>query len=909
MQERPELVTERSTLFLLDTMALAYRAYFAFINRPRINSRGENTSAVYGFTTTLIKLIRDHGLRHAAIVLDAAGPTFRNELYSEYKANREPPPADLIANLPLIRQVAKALGIPVFEVPGVEADDVIGTLAQQAAAQDGDAIIVSPDKDFRQLLSEQITMYKPSRGGEAFDHVTLASFKEDFGVEPAAYIDVLALMGDSSDNVPGIRGVGEKTAIKLVKDYGPVEELLRQASEVKGKRAREGLEGSPDLVRLCKELVTIRTDVDVELDWSIAERRELGDLKVRKVFRRLEFNTLLDRIEESMQEGKTQSQAETTRYDPAVQDYSLVQDRSELMALTERLSARKVIALHGVFTDVRPVWSEWPGLAVSWSTDCACYIPLPLPDGTPEDEVLRILAPIFTNGSTTKVGHDIKPLIVRLALANIRLRGNVLDTAVAHYLIAPETNHSLRFVALEALNYEPVEMAEQLGKKVSPVDAEASEVMVPACDAAAVALRLRRPLTKELQRLHLERVSDDMEFPLIEVLAEMEAAGVIVDQRQLELLGDKLQTEIDDLADKIYEEAGRIFLIGSPQQVGEVLFGDLGLPVRQKTRSGKPSTREDVLAQLATEHELPGMILDWRRATRLQSTYVEGLTKMIHDQTGRVHTVFNQTVAATGRLSSSHPGLQNIPVRRSAGREMRRAFVAPEGWKLLSADYAQIELRILAHMSSDAGLQDIFATGRDLHTETAARIFGIEAGEVTRELRARAKAVNYGIPYGLSATGLAQQLRCTRPEATKLMRTHESSFPGVAAFLHEQVELARSRGYAETLWGRRRYLPDLNSRNRAVRSAAERIAVNMPIQGTQADMIKVAMVVIQEELQRGGYRTRLILQVHDELLLEVPYYELDDARSLVTKAMKEALPLNVRVEVDAGYGATWLDAH
>ncbi len=900
---------ERPTLFLLDTMALAYRAYFAFLTRPRINSRGENTSAVYGFTTTLLKLIRDHKLLHAAVVLDAPGPTFRKELYPDYKATREPPPTELLSNLPLIRMVTEALGIPVFEVPGVEADDVIGTLARQAEADDANAVIISPDKDFRQLLSKHISLYKPARRGETFDPVTLASFREDFGIEPAAYKDILALMGDKSDNVPGIHGVGEKTATKLVQEYGSVEELIERATEVRGKRAREGLLGSRDLVLLCKELVTIKTDVDVELDWAVMERRDLGHLKVRKALQRLEFNTLLDRIEENLQHENADAGSESFRYDPSVQDYSLVATRDGLMALETLLSTRDVIALHGVFTDVRPVWSEWPGIAVSWTTDCARYIPFPLSDGTSVDEVLRILAPIFTNLTILKVGHNVKPLIVRLAMANIQLRGSLFDSGVAHYLTAPEMNHSLRFIAREGLDYELMGMEETLGKKVSPAEAKPKDVMVPACDAAAAALRLLRPQSHQLQHFDLNDIAFSMELPLIGVLAHMEAAGVIVDRKQLDSIGKKLQEEIDDLAARIYEEAGRIFQIGSPQQVGQVLFGDLGLPVRQKTRSGKPSTKEDVLAAMATEHDLPGLILDWRRAARLQSTYVEGLSKMIHERTGRVHTVFNQTIAATGRLSSSHPGLQNIPVRRTMGRELRRAFVAPEGWYLMSADYAQIELRILAHMSSDSELCDIFECGRDLHTETAARIFNVNTSDVTRELRARAKAVNYGIPYGLSATGLARQLQCSRKDAVALMRTHEASFPGVAAFLHEQVEKARYVGYAETLCGRRRYLPDLTSRNRAVRSAAERIAVNMPVQGTQADMIKLAMVNIHRMLQQSGFRTRLILQVHDELLFEVPHYELDEARILVVKAMTRALPLTVPIEVDAGHGPTWLDAH
>lgn len=899
------------TLFLLDTMALAYRAYYAFISRPRINSRGVNTSAVYGFTTTLIKLVRDFGLEHAAVVLDASEETFRREIYPPYKANREPPPEDLLTNLPFIREVATALSIPVYEVASVEADDVIGTLARQAEAEGSEAVIVSPDKDFQQLLSPHITMFRPARRGEEFDRITEATFRDKFGMEPSRFIDILALMGDSADNVPGIRGIGEKTAARLIAAYGSVEELLAQAAEVKGKRAREGLLAAPEMARLSKYLVTIKTDVDVRLDWDAASRGDLAAADVRKVFRKLEFNTLLERIAPDAGTGKPARQAAggRTRHDPSQQDFRLVGSREELVALERTLRTQAAVGVHALLTDVRPVWAEWTGLSLAWTRGSACLLPFPLEDGTPASEVVRILAPVFTNPNIRKVGHGLKPLLVRLGLGGVRVRGELVDTEVAHYLLTPETNHSLQFVARERLGYDPVTLKEVMGKGRTLGQVAPGELVVTACESAALPLQLERVLTEDLDKQGLGKVAAAMEYPLVGTLADMERAGVIVDTAQLQATGQKLTTEIAGLEGRIFSQAGRTFQIASPQQVGDVLFGQLGLPVRQKTASGQPSTREDVLAALATEHPLPGLILDWRRATRLLGTYVEGLRKMIHPRTGRVHTVFNQTVAATGRLSSSHPGLQNIPVRRSSGREMRRAFVAPEGWHLLSADYAQIELRILAHMSGDSGLVEIFGAGRDLHTETAARIFRTAADQVTREQRDRAKAVNYGIPYGLSATGLAQQLRCSHAEARKLMKIHEASFPGVAVFLHEQVEKARAQGYAETLWGRRRYLPNITARNRMVRSAAERIAVNMPIQGTQADMIKLAAVTIHRRLQHGGFRTRLVLQVHDELLFEVPDYELDEVRGFIVEDMREALPLSVPVEVDAGIGPTWLDAH
>ena len=576
------------------------------------------------------------------------------------------------------------------------------------------------------------------------------------------------------------------------------------------------------------------------------------------------------------------------------------------------LRSMSKLAFGAVMTPQPPVWADCVGIAVAWAEGSACYIPLPMPDGTEEADVVRILAPILVNPHLEKIGHGLKPLIVRLRQAGVRVAGSIFDTEVAHYLLSPDQNHSIGYVARERLDYEPKEWAEIFGRGRSAVPArmvDPADLVVPACEWAACSYQLRDLLRDDLNSKGLGPVAEKMEFPLVYTLADMEAAGVKLDLSVLDEIEPRLQAEIERLGRQIYDGAGRAFNIGSSQQVGEVLFGTLGLPVRRKTATGQPSTREEVLIDLATEHDLPGLIIDWRKASKLKSTYVHGLREKVHPKTKRVHTVFNQTSAATGRLSSSDPGLQNIPVREATGRELRGAFVAPLGWKLLSADYSQIELRILAHMSKDPGLQEIFATGRDPHTETAARINGVDPEDVTREQRNRAKAVNYGIPYGLSATGLSQQLRCSRAEARSLMELHHASFPGIAAFLHQQVELAREHGYAETLWGRRRYLPDLKARNPAVRSAAERIAVNMPIQGTQADMIKLAAVDIDRRIYHEGLRTRAILQVHDELVFEVPEYELNQADEIVHSSMENALPLSVPVEVNMSYGGTWLEAH
>ena len=907
---------DERTIFLLDAMALAYRAYFAFMSRPRINSRGLNTSAVYGFTTTLIKLIRDYNLTYGAVVFDASERTFRNELYADYKAHRDPPPEELTSNLPLIKQIAEALLIPVFEVQGVEADDVIGTLAKKAEASGARAIIVSPDKDFQQLLSDRVSLFKPSRRGEDFDHLTEASFREKYAVDPIQFIDILALMGDKADNVPGIYGIGEKTAQKLIERYGTVENLVLHAPEVSGKKAREGLLEHPDMAHLSKTLVTIKTDVPVMLDWDVLKRGEVTAPAPLGLFRQLEFRTLLDRLTKEIPTGSSTElpvdEAPRAEYDASATDFRLIASNEELKALERMLRNQEQLALHAVLPAGPPIWQDWVGMSLAWASDSACYLPFPLPDGKTRNEVVRILAPLFTNPNQGKIGHGLKPLLVRLALDGVIVRGQLFDTEVAHYLLAPDESHTLGFVTSAKLNYEPIDRAKILGKgkNVRTLRELAhDEITVSACEEAALAYRLKDVLADELKKQGLAKVAARMELPLLYTLAAMEETGVTIDPERLREIEDRLTIEIARLEETIMAAAGKPFNIGSPAQVGHILFEHLGLRVKQKTASGQPSTKEEVLLDLSIDHELPGLIIDWRKATRLQNAYIDGLRRMIHPNTQRVHTIFHQTVAATGRLSSSDPGLQNIPVRRATGRELRRAFVAPTGWCLLSADYSQIELRILAHMSGDVGLAEIFRTGRDPHTETAARIYEIEAEEVTREQRSRAKAVNYGIPYGLSTTGLAQQLRCSREDAKSLMDIYHASFPGIASFLSSQVEIARERGYAETLWGRRRYLPAIKARNRAVRSAAERIAINMPIQGTQADMIKLAAVDIQRCLRQDGLVTRPILQVHDELVFEVPDFERDVVRPLVQVRMASAMPLSVPVEVDLNYGPTWLDAH
>lgn len=907
---------QRPKIFLLDAMALAYRAHFSFLSRPRINSRGENTSALYGFTTTLINLIEEAGLRYAAVVFDGPGKTFRNDLYVEYKANRDDPPDALLENLPRIKELARAFSIPALEADMFEADDVIGTLARQADDAGAHAVIVSPDKDFQQLLSPRIEMLRP-RSGAGFQRLTEEVFREKYQIAPENFIDMLALMGDRSDNVPGARGIGEKGAAKLVQLDQTVENILAKASEYKYKRWRTGLMENPDMVRLSKELVTIRTDVDVKLDWEASRCGSPRDMQALSLFRRYEFDTLIRRLTagaELFESEEIAADSSYSQYNAARANYRVIGTLDELKAVEKSLKETRRLGLASIMTPGSPVRADWIGLALSWASRSAVYIPLPLPDGTPPPEVVRVLAPILSNMKVEKIGHDLKPLLVRLRLLMVPIRGKIFDTQIAHYLLAPDQNHRFNTVVKQQLSYEPVGIDSILGtgrSKKDPHDVDPEAFKILACERAACPLEMREQLSMKLGEASLLDVANNIEFPLVYVLADMEATGVKLNQAVLEELGPRIQNDLDRYAAEIYEEAEEEFNIASSKQVGEILFDKdkLGLPVKRKTPSGKPSTREEVLLELATEHKVPALIMDWRKAAKLKGTYVDNLVRMAVPKTGRIHTVFNQTSAATGRLSSSDPGLQNIPVRDATGRELRSAFVAPEGWCILSADYSQIELRILAHMSGDQGLQAFFMTGRDPHTETAALIYHVDAADITREQRNKAKAVNYGIPYGLSASGLARGLRCKHREAQGLMKAHRESFPGIWQFILTQVESARERGFSTTLKGRRRYLPALRARNSAVRAAAERIAVNMPIQGTQADMIKLAAIAIDRELRHAGMQSRAILQVHDELVFEVPEQELADTKTIVKECMTQAMELSVPIEVNLGHGANWLEAH
>ena len=925
MESASDATASDRALYLIDAMSLAYRAHYIFIGRPLINSKGQNTSAAYGFTNSLLKLIEDHSIEHAAVVFDEGEEdTFRKEIYEDYKAHRDPPPDELLENLPYIKDIVQALDIPVLEVPGVEADDVIGTLATQAEEDGAEVVIVSPDKDFKQLLSDKVSIYKPAKGDQDFEIKTGETFREENGLAPAQFIDMLALMGDDSDNVPGVYGIGPKTAQKLLREYHSVENLIEHADELSGKRAREGMQEHADEARLSKRLVRIRTDLDVGLDWHDLRRQAPDEKALTRLFRELEFESLADRL--GVGEAATDTETdddpglafdfgpyeEVQALDRDAVDYQLVETRDDLQAVAARLAEHDRYAFDTEATSKEPLHAELVGISFSWAAETAAYVPTPLPDGTSTEAVLDVLRPVL-EGDAEKIGHNLKYDLLLLAQHGLEVRGPLVDTMVAHYLVAPEEAHNLDDVSRAVLNYKMVPISDLIGDEAAPDtmrEVDVAEAAPYACEDADIALRLANELEGRLEEGNVLDIARDIEFPLIHVLAAMEHTGIRLDTGVLNEISEGLEERLDTIETDIFELAGETFNINSPQQLGKILFEKLDLPVISKTPTGNPSTKESVLQELSTEHDIPGLVLDWRSTYKLKSTYLDSLGELVHPDTGRLHTSFNQTRTSTGRLSSSDPNLQNIPIRTEMGRQIRRAFVPRDGWQLLAADYAQIELRILASMSGDAAMRETFRREGDIHTDAAARVYDIDPEAVTPEQRSKAKEVNYGIPYGISPWGLAQRMRMPVDEAQSIIKQYRKSYPGVSRLLTELVEKAQDHGYAETLLGRRRYLPDIDSSNSNRRSAAERVAVNMPIQGTQADMIKIAMNRIHERLATEDWKTQMLLQVHDELVFEVPPAELDAVQSLIDTEMREALPLDeVPVVVDMDVGANWLEAH
>lgn len=887
-------------LFLIDGTALAYRSYFAFVRNPLINSKGENTSAPFGFVGFLLKLIREEEPTHIAVSFDTGQPTFRHAQYPAYKATRQKMPEEMQASLPRIHQLVEAMDLPVVQLDGFEADDVIGTLARKASEQGIEVVIVAGDKDFMQLISPRVRMLNPRRGGQGMEWIDEEGVRERFGVRPEQVTEVLALTGDTSDNVPGVPGVGDKTATTLVQMYGDVENVLAHVEEIHRKRVRENLIKYADQARLSRALVIIRTDAPVDLDLDACRFEGFDQEALISLFRELEFARFLEEITEGREAGK------------AV--YRTVRE-GDLDRLVQQICSQGYCAVDLETTSTDAMRAEIVGISLALSPGEGFYIPVAHVEGDniPLSVVRDRLDPLLEDRSIQKYGQNVKYDTTILCRYGIQPRGFVFDTMIAAYLLNPSgRQHNLDALALEYLNHKMIPISDLIGK--GKKQKSFAEVPVPQAteysgEDAEVVLRLKAKLEPRLEELALMPLFRDIEMPLVDVLRDMEITGVAVDVDFLHTMSEELSGQLDALVEEIYTLAGEPFNVNSTQQVAHILFEKLGLPARKRTKTGY-STDVGVLEDLARVHDLPKKLLDYRQLAKLKSTYVDALPKMIHPQTGRIHTSFNQTITATGRLSSSDPNLQNIPIRTGIGRKIRRAFVAPDpDHVLLDADYSQIELRIMAHLSGDETMIAAFQQGEDVHTQTASLMFGVPLELVTSELRRRAKTINFGIIYGISSYGLARQLDIPVEEARTFIEGYFVQYPGVRAYMDRMIAEAREKGYVTTILGRRRYLSEIHSSNRQVREFAERTAINTPIQGSAADLIKLAMIHIFRRLGSEGLRTRMILQVHDELVFEVPNEEIDPARTLIVEEMEGALDLSVPIRVDVGIGDNWLEAH
>lgn len=917
-------------LFLLDAYALIYRAYYAFIRTPRINSKGQNTSAVLGFVNTLEDVLAKERPDYIAVVFDPAGPTFRHEAYPDYKAQREATPEDIRTAVPVIKEIVDAYRIPIVEVPGYEADDVIGTLSVQAEAAGVDVFMMTPDKDYGQLVTDHVRMFRPKHGG-GYDVMGPQEVCEKYGVERTSQIiDLLALMGDASDNVPGCPGVGEKTAVKLIAQFGSVDSLLGATAELKGALRRK-VEESADKIRFSKFLVTIKTDAPVSLDLEAFKRTDPDLETLGKLFEELEFRSLMQRVKKN--HGVSEKTAElqpdlfaefaddrteeektgtlTTLKDVA-HEYHLVDNEESIIELVKILLTKEILSIDTETTSTSAVAAKLVGMSFAVSEGEAWYVAVPR-DEVLAQAVVDRFRPVYENERSLKVGQNLKYDIMVLANYGVEVRGPIYDTMLAHYVMQPEQRHNMDDMAEVLLGYRTIHIDELIGPKgkgqKSMADLEPSAVYEYACEDADVTLRLYHRL-KELLPPEADKLLHEVELPLVRVLATMERNGVRLDTDALAATGRLFNERMQQIEAEIYADVGHAFNVSSPKQVGEVLFDELKVSEKpRRTKTGQYVTSEEVLEALRDTHSVVGKILAYRGLKKLVGTYVDALPKLVNPETGHIHTSFNQAVTATGRLSSSDPNLQNIPVRGEDGREIRKAFVPDEGCLFFSADYSQIELRIMAHLSGDEHLSRAFVDGDDVHAATAARIFHKDIADVTRDERRKAKTANFGIIYGISAFGLAERMGVSRTEARTLIENYFSMYPGVKRYMDESVERARRQGYVETAFGRRRYLPDITSRNATVRGFAERNAINAPIQGTAADIIKVAMARIDERMKAAGMRSKMVLQVHDELNFSVVPEEREAMEALVIEEMEHAFTMAVPLKADCGWGSNWLEAH
>ena len=930
-------------LFLLDAYALIFRGYYAFIKNPRINSKGMDTSAIMGFTNSLLDVIKRERPDHLAVCFDKGGSVSRTEMFENYKANRDETPEAIRIAVPYIEQILRAMHIPVVVQEGFEADDIIGTLAKQAEKEGYQVYMVTPDKDFAQLVSENIFMYRPARMGNGIEIWGIPEVQEKFEVErPEQVIDYLGMMGDAVDNIPGLPGVGDKTAKKFLKAYGSMEALLAHTHELKGKM-KEKIEANKELGLLSKELATIITDVPVQFEAEAFELSHPDMEAVEPIFQELEFRRLTENLRKVFDAptetdastatppapkptqggqmdlfaapgGGQEHQSDRTNLQSKKHLYQSIETPTERALLLEYLMQQKSVCFDTETTSLDTFEAELVGIAFSWEAQKGYYLSLPK-ERTAVIEILTPFRPFFESTSIEKVGHNLKYDLKVLAQYGFGVAEPLYDTMIAHYLINPDMRHNMDVLAETYLNYSPKPISDLIGKKGknqgSMRDVPLSEQTEYAVEDADITLQLKDHFQKEIEAANTGSLFHDIELPLVSVLTQMELNGIRIDTDYLAHFSKDLAQQIERLEQQIYTAAGEEFNLASPKQLGPILFDKLKLVDKpKKTKTGQYSTAEDVLSYLAKDHAIIADILEWRSLQKLQSTYVTALPKEVASRTGRVHTVYNQAVAATGRLSSNNPNLQNIPIRTPLGQKVRQAFVAKDSdHVLLAADYSQIELRIIAALSQDEGLLEAFRNGEDIHRSTAAKVFGVPQEEVTREQRSHAKTVNFGIIYGVSAFGLSQQTDLNRTEAKELIDTYYATYPKLRAYMQDQVEFARENGYVETVLGRRRYLKDINSQNAVVRGGAERNSINAPIQGSAADIIKIAMINIHKRLQSEAWQTQMLLQVHDELVFEVPQTELEKATEMIRSEMENAYAIDVPLVVDVGVGQNWLEAH
>ena len=949
-------MSDQKRLFLVDAYALIFRGYYAFIKNPRINSKGEDTSAIMGFMNSLLDVIKRERPDHLAVCFDKGGSADRVEMYEAYKANRDETPEGIKTAVPYIYEILKAMHIPIMVKEGFEADDVIGTLSRQAEKEGYKVFMVTPDKDFAQLVTDNIFMYRPVFGG-GYETWGIPEVQKKFEVtDPMQVIDYLGMMGDASDNIPGLPGVGPKTAKKFLAAYGSMEGLLANTHQLKGKM-KEKVEANGELGLLSKKLATIMLDVPVDFDAKDFELDQPDIEKVKEIFQDLEFRRLTDNFiktfstevptesnnasttetktevkatpkeqksagagQFSLFGGNTSNSEETTSEhtrktaETSSHFYQSIAPGMATKLFVKNLMSQTCVCFDTETTGVNPLVAELVGIAFSWETGKGFYMPFP-ENKNETQNLIEIFRPFFENENIEKIGQNLKHDIKVLAKYNIEIKGKLFDTMLAHYLINPDIRHNMDVLAETYLNYSPISITELIGKKgknqLSMRDVSLEKQTEYAVEDADITLQLKEHFEKELGEANTQKLFDEIELPLLRVLAAMELEGINLDKAFLNSLSEDLTNDIANLEKRIYEVAGEEFNIASPKQLGIILFEKMKLVDKpKKTKTGQYSTAEDVLSYLAKDHQIIQDVLDYRGLAKLKSTYVDALPLQVEESTNRVHTDYMQTVAATGRLSSNNPNLQNIPIRTERGRQVRKAFVPrDENYTLLAADYSQIELRIIAALSEEETMIEAFKNGEDIHASTASRVFNVPLTEVSREQRSNAKTVNFGIIYGVSAFGLSNQTDLSRGEAKELIDTYYETYPKLRAYMSKQVDFARDNGYVQTVLGRRRYLKDINSRNAVVRGAAERNAVNAPIQGSAADIIKIAMINIYDKLQASGYKSKMLLQVHDELVFDIYKPELDAMKTLIKTEMENAYTLNVPLDVDLDIGDNWLEAH